>query len=152
MPPSHTRNTCHRLLQHPRIVEEHVSDAPAEQDAERSIEDEVIGMLPRHRRAGLPDQPGEIPPADQDAADIAERIPADRQRPEMDGHRRQMEAGELDVARSDCGKADEAHVRALSGLGGRWKQRGDESPSLSREGLGWVRASARRKDSARAEP
>src|SRR5207253_6705683 len=48
----------------PRLVEQHIAEAAAEDDAERGVEGHVVGVTPRHRRAGLTDQLQQIPPAD----------------------------------------------------------------------------------------
>src|SRR3546814_2681547 len=41
------------------------------------LKDHVVGMAPRHRRAGLRDQFEQIPVADENAGEISERIPSD---------------------------------------------------------------------------
>src|SRR3546814_10522744 len=41
------------------------------------IEDHVVGVAPRHRRAGLGDQFEQIPVADENPGEIGKRIPAD---------------------------------------------------------------------------
>ena len=69
-----------------RVVEQHIADAAAEDDAERHPEDEVVDVLERHRRPCRPTAASSrisarsIEPAEQDAADIGERIPADGER------------------------------------------------------------------------
>src|SRR3546814_11802971 len=65
-----------RIEQHPGRVEQHIADPAAEDDADRRVKDEIVGMALGHRRAGLFEQLEQIPPADEDAADIGERIPA----------------------------------------------------------------------------
>ena len=69
-------------------VEQHIADPPAQDDAERRVEDEVVGMAPRHRRARLRDQLQQIPPADQDARDIGKAIPAKVEAPDVQKNRR----------------------------------------------------------------
>ncbi len=60
-----------------RPVEEHIAEPAAEQDAERGVEYHVVGVAPGHRRAGLGDQLQQIPPADDDAGEIGQRIPSE---------------------------------------------------------------------------
>ena len=74
------------------IVEQHVADAAAEDDAERHPDDQIVDV----GRARLPEAgpvfgrrgeaPGK-PPAADEAGDIGERVPADRQRADGDGDR-----------------------------------------------------------------
>ena len=69
------------------LVEQDVAEAPAEHDAERGPGQEIIHLhLGRDGRR----EPGEAthhPPADDEAHDIGERIPADGERPDLDQHR-----------------------------------------------------------------
>ena len=65
---------------------------------ERRVEDHVVGMAPRHRRAGLRDQLQQIPPADQDAGDIGERIPADLEETEVERDRSRPQIVEMQCA------------------------------------------------------
>ena len=78
-----------------RFVEEHIADAAAEHDAEHRPYHHVV-----ERRLG---QAGDgalgmflrqHPPAEQDAADIGQRIPAYGQRAELKGDRVDMRKGE----------------------------------------------------------
>ena len=101
-----------RLAQHGGIVEQDIGDPAAQNDAERRVEHEIVGMAPRHRRARPVDQLHQVPPADEDAGDVAERIPADLQRPERERHRREVEVGPLDIAArggGGGGEEGEAH-------------------------------------------
>ena len=41
-----------RVAQHLRLIKQHIANPPAEDNPERGVKDEVIGMAPRHRRAG----------------------------------------------------------------------------------------------------
>ena len=79
-------------------VEQDIAKPPAQDDAERRVEDEVVGMTPRHRRARLVEQLEQIPPADQDAGDIGQRIPFELEEAEVERHRIQPEIGELEMA------------------------------------------------------
>src|SRR5204863_9751240 len=76
-----------------QIVEQDVAQAPAEDDAQRRIEDHVIGMPPRHRRAGLLDELQQVPIANEDAGEVGEAVPAQLEEAEVDGDRRQMQVG-----------------------------------------------------------
>ena len=60
------------------IVEQDVAEASAQDDPERGVEDEVVGMAAGHRRAGLLEQLEQVPPADENPGEIGEPIPADR--------------------------------------------------------------------------
>ena len=67
------------------VVEHHVAEAAAEDDAERHPQHEVVEVGDRQRRRPAPhalvaDQPPRVEPAEQDADDIGERVPADRER------------------------------------------------------------------------
>src|SRR3546814_12821809 len=53
------------------------TEPPAKDDSEHRIEDHVVGMAPRHGRAGLCDQFEQIPVADENPGEIGKRIPAD---------------------------------------------------------------------------
>ena len=75
-----------------RVVEQHVADAAAEDDAERHPDDEVVEVDDGHRRRPAPvalvaDQGAGVEPAEQDAENIGERVPADRERADRDQHR-----------------------------------------------------------------
>ena len=82
-----------------RVVEQHIADAPAEDDAERHPQHEVVEIADRHRRRPAPkllgpDDGAGVEPAQEDADDIGKRIPADGDGPEADEHR--VEGGERD--------------------------------------------------------
>ena len=83
-----------RVLEDAGLVEEDISQPAAEQDAERGVEDHVVGVAAGHRCAGLGEQLEQIPPADQYARDIGERIPADGKKAEIERDRGQAEAFE----------------------------------------------------------
>src|ERR1700704_3256648 len=74
-----------------RIVDQHIADASAEDDAERHPEDEVVVVGDGEWRRPTPeriaaDDRARIEPAQKDTDDIGERIPADGDRPEADQH------------------------------------------------------------------
>ena len=72
-----------------RIVEQHIAGAAADDDADGDPEDEVVELRQRDRRrpahrSFVLDQRAGVDPAQHDAADIGQRIPADRDRPDLD--------------------------------------------------------------------
>ena len=74
------------------IVEQHVAGAAAKNDPERYPQDEIIHLHQRDRRRAAPqifvlDQRPRVEPAEHDAADIGQRIPADRDRSDRNGDR-----------------------------------------------------------------
>ena len=74
-----------------RVVEQHVADPAAEDDAERHPQDEVVEIDDGQRRLAAPEPFGAddgagVDPAAENADDIGERIPADRERPDLDQH------------------------------------------------------------------
>ncbi len=77
-----------------RFIEQHVAQPPAEDDAKRRPGDEVVhlplGAGPGRR---LDDAPGDAP-AQHDAGDVGERVPADRERPELERDRVYVGEGE----------------------------------------------------------
>src|SRR3546814_7865222 len=80
-----------RVFKNRWLIEKHISHSPAQNDAKRSIEDHVVCMATRHRRARLLDQLQQIPIADQDARQIGEGIPLDRKKAEIDRYRIQAQ-------------------------------------------------------------
>ena len=75
-----------------QVVEEDVADAAAGDDAERRPHHEIVEVDRRQRRAAGPhrrvgDQPLGVPPGEEDAGDVGERVPADRERADGDQHR-----------------------------------------------------------------
>ena len=70
------------------IVEQHIADAPAQDDSERGVKDEVVGMAAGERRARLLEQLQQIPVADEDAREIGEAVPAKVERPDVQRDRR----------------------------------------------------------------
>ena len=75
-----------------QIVKQHIADAPAEDDAKRHPQDEIVEVDNGHRRLAAPQFPGTyenagICPADQDAENVCQCVPADGERTEMDEDR-----------------------------------------------------------------
>ena len=70
------------------IVEQHIADPPAQDDAESSVKDEVVGVAPGYRRPWLPDQLEQIPVTDEDAREIGNAIPAKVEAPDVQKNRR----------------------------------------------------------------
>ena len=99
MPPFQSLNSLERMGGETRwIVEQHVADPAAQDDAERHPQHEIVEVGDRQRRRSAPvalgaDQRARVEPAEQDADDIGERIPADRERPDPDQHR--IEGGKV---------------------------------------------------------
>src|SRR5215471_697616 len=74
------------------VIEEHITRTAAQNDAERDPQDEVVEVRPSERGWAAPvtlvgDERPRVEPAEQNADDIRERVPADRERPEADQHR-----------------------------------------------------------------
>ena len=68
-----------------QLVEEHVAKPPAENHPENRREQQIVELLPRHRREALCDSPQAQPPAGGEADEIHEAVPAHRER--ADGKR-----------------------------------------------------------------
>ena len=90
------------------IVEQDIAEPAAEDDPERGVEDEVVGMAAGHRRAGLLQQLQQIPVADEDAGEVGEAVPAQIERADVQRDRRQAEVGE----RSERGVSSTGLARA----------------------------------------
>ena len=65
-----------RIEKHFGLVENTVAKPPAENYAKRCVKNEIIDMTFGHRRTWLSDEPRQIPPAEHDARDITQRVPA----------------------------------------------------------------------------
>ena len=71
-------------------VEEHVAQPAADDDAEGDPQDQVVDLRRRDRRRParpelrVADQADGVAPAQQDAGDIGQGVPADRERPDLD--------------------------------------------------------------------
>ena len=64
------------IKKHLGLVENTVAKPPAENDAKRRVKNEIINMAFGHRRAGLSNELRQIPPAEHDACNITQRVPA----------------------------------------------------------------------------
>jgi hypothetical protein len=75
-----------------RRVEQHIAQTPAEDDAQRDPEHQVIDLLGiGRRRRSAPEprvahQTDRVAPAQQDAGDIGQSVPTDRERADLDQH------------------------------------------------------------------
>ena len=77
-----------------RLVEQHVAQPAAQDDAQRRPQQEVVDLGRRHHLGRLLAQPADDLPADDQARDIGQRIPADGERPELDQHRVDLGIGD----------------------------------------------------------
>jgi hypothetical protein len=83
----------HRMLHEvAEIVEQHIAGAAAEDDAQRHPQHVVVELRDRDRRRPAPELLGaqdfpRVDPAEHDAGDIGQRIPANGERSEADGNR-----------------------------------------------------------------
>ena len=78
------------LKEEREIVEQHIAGAATEDDADRHPENEIVHLRQRDRGRPAPqlfvlDQRARVNPAQHDAADIGQRIPPDRDRPDRNG-------------------------------------------------------------------
>lgn len=81
-----------------RLVERDVAEPAAEDDPERRPGDEIVDVAARgdvRRRVG---QAQRQPPADDDARDIGERVPAQREGPDAEDLRLDGREGEREHA------------------------------------------------------
>src|SRR4051794_29222450 len=76
------------------IVEQHIAQATAQNDAQRGIENQIVGMTARKRRTRLLQQLQQIPIADEDAGEVSETVPAEIEGADMQRDRRKTEIGE----------------------------------------------------------
>ena len=76
-----------------QIVEEDIAEAAAEDDPERGVEQQIVGVAAGERRARLLEQFQEIPIADQDPGEIGDTVPPEVERPDREQDRRQVEIG-----------------------------------------------------------
>jgi hypothetical protein len=65
------------------IVEEDIAKAPAKDDAERGIENEVVGVPSRERGTGLLQQLQQVPVANENAREIGKAVPAKIEGPDV---------------------------------------------------------------------
>ena len=94
MPPSHSRNSSSGLSRKcPRLVEDRVAEPAAADDADDQPHEKVVDVGERHRRLAAAPQPrvgddaARIPPAEEDAGEIGQAVPAHGQRTDRDDHR-----------------------------------------------------------------
>ena len=88
MPPSHRVRMASGLVREERrLVEQHIAQPAAQDDAERRPQQEVVDLVRRQDLGRLLADPAHDLPADDQARDIGQRIPADGERPELDQHR-----------------------------------------------------------------
>ena len=71
-----------------KVVEQNVADASAENDAKCHPKDEIVEVGHRHGRFAAPqfagaDEDAGVTPAEQNAEDVGEGVPADGERAEM---------------------------------------------------------------------
>ena len=107
---------------HRGVVEQYAADPPTDQDSKGDPEHQIVDLALIDRRFGpLPDlrvahQRHAIAPADDDARDIGQRVPADRKRPELDQHRIDVRKGQVGVSgagRGSCEASTASRARAL---------------------------------------
>jgi hypothetical protein len=77
-------------------VEQHVAQSPAQDYAQRGVEDEVVGVPPRHRGTRLADQLQEVPIAKEDAGEVRQAVPAQLEHTKVQRHRVEPQAGKVD--------------------------------------------------------
>ncbi len=94
-------------------VEKNVADTAAEQDADHRVEREVVDVLLLQRafgsiapEASRGNDADRIPPAKQQAEDVAERVPAHRERPKMNGAKLHIRQGNGESGRIDAREGD----------------------------------------------
>jgi hypothetical protein len=79
------------------VVEQNVADAAAEDDSERRVEHEVVGMAASHRASRLLDQLQQVPIADENAGQVRKAVPPQLEESEVERDRIQAE-----IAPDDC--------------------------------------------------
>ena len=86
MPPSQMRSSAQRVVEDALgAVEQDPAEAPAEDHAERAVEDQVVHLGRRPGRARPRGAPAREPPRREEAHQVHEAVPADLQRPEREG-------------------------------------------------------------------
>ena len=70
-----------------RLVKQHKAEPPAEYHAEHAPGEEVVEHFHGKRRAALFDAVSAEPHKQHEADDVAERVPADGERPQLQGNR-----------------------------------------------------------------
>src|SRR5438067_6009841 len=104
------------------IVEDDIADAAAQHDAQDRPADEIVEHGGRQRAQLLGRECARVAPAEEDAEDIGERIPADGKRSDLDQHRIDHRKGN-----------GEEHGAVIGGhaAGGKPKA-GNAKPAMSR--------------------
>ncbi len=78
------------------LIEQDESEPGAEDHAERRPDQEIVDLTGRNQLWRTFGQPHAVAPADEQGDDVGQGVPADRQRPDLDGHR--VEIGEHEGA------------------------------------------------------
>jgi len=65
-------------------VKQRIAQPPAQNDPQRAVEEQVIGMALRQGRAGRLYHPRQVPVAEDDARQIGERVKAQREEAQVD--------------------------------------------------------------------
>ncbi len=87
----------------PAGVEQRVADAPAENHPERAVEEQVVGMALRHRRAGGLERPRGVPIGEDHPQEVGQRVEPQGEEPQFDA-RLQPQVGPLDrIGGAACG-------------------------------------------------
>ena len=76
------------------LVEQHVAQPAAQDDAQRRPQQEVVDLLRRQELGRLFADPPHDLPADDQSGDVGQRVPADGERPELDQHRVDLGIGD----------------------------------------------------------
>ena len=76
------------------LVEQHVAQPAAQDDAQRRPQQEVVDLDRREQLGRLLADAAHDLPADDEARDIGQRIPADGEGPELDQHRVDLGIGD----------------------------------------------------------
>ena len=96
------------------LVEQDVADPAAQDDAQRDIEEEVVDGLGRDLPARALHQPPHEPPAEHDAGDVGQRVPADRERADRDEHRVDGREGDREEGQAGLPRTPGRRGRAWS--------------------------------------
>ena len=94
-----------RIGQQFRRIEQRIAKPAAEDDSQRGIEEQVVGMALRQWCARLADHPPQLEVGQHDPRQIGEAVPLDREEPEVDRDRRKAEVLPMQrlVTRNSCG-------------------------------------------------
>ncbi len=76
-----------------QVVEQDVAEPAAEENSDRGIKAEVLGVAPGDRRPGLLDQPEQVPITNENSREVGKAVPFDFEEAEVECHRRQMKVG-----------------------------------------------------------